>query len=155
MSKRIVFDEPYAGDESVVGTHKLMPDPLADQLIAAGMAHLAGSKEDAEAQAERDHKAAVTRTAEKEAAQGAREGREGCRRRYRPEVISMALVREILLWSTDETALKGYLQISGSTWDTQLELWYTQAAQEADVYFEYRDWDDDPGNPIEDHMPAA
>jgi hypothetical protein len=67
MSKRIVFDEPYAGDESVVGTHKLMPDPLADQLIAAGMAHLAGSKEDAEAQAERDHKAAVKRNAEKEA----------------------------------------------------------------------------------------
>lgn len=64
----------------------------------------------------------------------------------------MALVREILLWSTDETALKGYLQISGSTWDTQLELWYTQAAQEADIYFEYRDWDDDPGNPIEDHI---
>jgi hypothetical protein len=67
MSKRIVFDEPYAGDESVVGTSKLMPDPLADQLIANKMAHLAGSAEDAKAKAKADHEAAVKRNAEKEA----------------------------------------------------------------------------------------
>lgn len=67
MAKRIVFDEPYAGDESVVGTHKLMPDPLADQLIAAGMAHLAGSAEDAKAKAKREAEAAAKRNAEKAA----------------------------------------------------------------------------------------
>jgi hypothetical protein len=64
----------------------------------------------------------------------------------------MPLVRETLTWATDEAAVKAYLEITAPTWEVQLELWYTQAAQEADVYFEYRDWDDDPTNPILDHV---
>lgn len=67
-SKRVVYDKPVAGDASLVGTlSKPLPPMHADMLIREGYAHLAGSKEDAEAKAERDHKAAVTRNAEKEA----------------------------------------------------------------------------------------
>ncbi len=64
----------------------------------------------------------------------------------------MALVREVLTWATDESDVKTYLGVASTDYDLQLELWYTQAAQEADTYFDDRDWDDDPSNPILEHI---
>lgn len=58
----------------------------------------------------------------------------------------MALVRDTRTWLVDETDLKAYLGLGTSTtYDTQLELWYSQAAEEADVYFDFRPWTDDDG----------
>lgn len=67
MSKRIVFDKAYAGDASLIGKHKLMPDMVANRLISEGIAHEAGSAEDAKKKAAKENEAAVKRNAEKEA----------------------------------------------------------------------------------------
>jgi hypothetical protein len=60
----------------------------------------------------------------------------------------MALVRDTRKWSTDEDALKAYLGLTVDTYDDQLEMWYTQAAEEADVYFGLTRWTDDEGGDI-------
>ena len=62
----------------------------------------------------------------------------------------MALVRDTLNWDDDKDDVKTYLQISGiDTYDFQLELWYTQATEEADVYLDFRPWVDDEGEDVE------
>ena len=60
----------------------------------------------------------------------------------------MALVRDTRTWAGDSVDVKKYLQIGVDTYDFQLELWYTQAAEEADVYLDMRPWVDDAGDPV-------
>lgn len=56
----------------------------------------------------------------------------------------MALVRDTRTWAGDQADIKTYLDLTGiDTYDFQLELWYTQAAEEADVYLDFRPWVDD------------
>ncbi len=61
----------------------------------------------------------------------------------------MALVRDTRTWDADKDALRGYLGLPiPSAYDSQLELWYTQAAEEADVYFGLTRWTDSTGGDI-------
>jgi hypothetical protein len=61
----------------------------------------------------------------------------------------VALVRDTRTWAGDKDDVRAYLGLPNpgdpSAYDAQLELWYTQAAEEADVYFDFRPWTDSEG----------
>lgn len=64
----------------------------------------------------------------------------------------MALVRDTRTWDGDKEDVRAYLGLADpadpNPYDPQLELWYTQAAEEADVYFGLTRWTDDEGGDI-------